>query len=162
MPCSKFCFICERNEHSSQYVNVLALAVVVKLLTLLLLVWEFLGSNLSLETSNPDWGFLWFSSVPLGECWDSTLTLCHDCSFQILSNSSNISFTYYPFIQCYIVFVTENASWSKSQTMYRLFFPMQRKDMSSALRLTHCWKSSHCGCQTTPPCVFQLCWWTFS
>jgi hypothetical protein len=37
--------------------------VVVEWLTLLLRIWEVLGSNLGPETGYPDLGFSWFSSV---------------------------------------------------------------------------------------------------
>jgi hypothetical protein len=39
---------------------------------------EVAGSNLSPDTSYPDWGCSWFSSVPPGEYQDSTLELGHD------------------------------------------------------------------------------------
>jgi hypothetical protein len=39
--------------------------------------WGVQGSNLSLETIWPHWGFSWFSLVHLGNCWDSTLKVSH-------------------------------------------------------------------------------------
>jgi hypothetical protein len=76
------------------------LNVVVAWLTLLLHIREFLASNLSPEIGYSDLVFLWFSSVPPGKCWDSTLRVGHD---RFLPQPSNSSFTYHPFIQCHIV-----------------------------------------------------------
>jgi hypothetical protein len=36
------------------------------------------GSNIGQESGYPGWSSPWVSSVPPGECWDSTLRLCHD------------------------------------------------------------------------------------
>jgi hypothetical protein len=57
--------------------------------------------------------FSWFSSDPPGECWDSTLKLCHYRLFPKILNIS--SFTYHPFIRRYIVCVTEKAPLTKLQ-----------------------------------------------
>jgi hypothetical protein len=51
---------------------------VVELLTLLLRILEFPGSNLGLDTGYPDWGVSWFSPVPPGNCRDNTLKLVHN------------------------------------------------------------------------------------
>jgi hypothetical protein len=45
---------------------------------LLLCIREVPGSNLGPEAGYPECVFSWFSSVPPGECWDSTLKLGHD------------------------------------------------------------------------------------
>jgi hypothetical protein len=66
--------------------------------------------NLSLGTSYPDWSFVWFFLVPTGKCRDSTLNYATDASFHILSS---LLFTYYLFIWCYIVWVTEKVSLNK-------------------------------------------------
>jgi len=34
------------------------------------MIWEVIVLFLSLETGYPNWGILWFSSVPSGRCWD--------------------------------------------------------------------------------------------
>jgi hypothetical protein len=44
-----------------------------KVVPLLLRVQVVLGSNLGQETSYPDSGFSWFSSVPPNKCQDNTL-----------------------------------------------------------------------------------------
>jgi hypothetical protein len=49
--------------------------------------------------------FSWFSSVPPGKCWDST--------FKLGSVPHPFQFTCHPFISHYIVWVTEEASFSK-------------------------------------------------
>jgi hypothetical protein len=49
------------------------LNVMIEWLTLLLCIQEIPGSNLGLESGYPDCGFSWLSSVPPGECQDSTL-----------------------------------------------------------------------------------------
>jgi hypothetical protein len=51
-----------------------------------LLIHEDLGSNLDPEIGYPDWGFLWFSLVPLGKCWDGVLDQVTTTSFCILFN----------------------------------------------------------------------------
>jgi hypothetical protein len=51
------------------------LNVVVEWLTLLLRILEVLDSKLGPETSYPDWGISWFSSILPSKCWDSTLKL---------------------------------------------------------------------------------------
>jgi hypothetical protein len=84
---------------------------VVEWLTLLLRIREVPGSNLGQETAYPDWGISWFSAVPPGECWSSTVKLHHgrfvSNTFQsIIIQLSPIHSTF-----C-IVFVT----WSKLQT----------------------------------------------
>jgi hypothetical protein len=58
--------------------------------------WGGPASNLGSQTGWHNWGFSWYSSVPPGECWDSSLKLGHIASFKILSNSS---FTYNPIIR---------------------------------------------------------------
>jgi hypothetical protein len=68
----KGCFV-RTNSHP--------LNIMVEWLTLLLHLQEVPGSNLGLETSYPDWGFSWISSVPPGKCQDSTLKLGHDHFF---------------------------------------------------------------------------------
>jgi hypothetical protein len=70
---------------------------------------EVPGSNIGPETGYPDWGSLWFSWVPPGECWDSTLKLDHN---RFLPNpfQSGIHF-----IECYIALVTEKVSLNKLQ-----------------------------------------------
>jgi hypothetical protein len=50
------------------------------------------------------WMFYTFSSVPLCECWDSSLSYCNTACFQILSNST---FTYRPFFQRRLARVAE-------------------------------------------------------
>jgi hypothetical protein len=51
--------------------------VVVERSTHLLRIREVQLSNLVPETGYPDLGFSWFSSVPPGKCWDSSLKLGH-------------------------------------------------------------------------------------
>jgi hypothetical protein len=63
--------------------------VVVEWLTLLH-IRKIPGSNLGPETGYPHWRFSLISSVPPGECQDSTLKFSH-----ILSMSS---FTYHPLV----------------------------------------------------------------
>jgi hypothetical protein len=45
---------------------------------LLLRTREFPSSNFGVEAGYPDWKILWFSSVPPGECHNSTLKWGHD------------------------------------------------------------------------------------
>jgi hypothetical protein len=47
-------------------------------LTLLHRIRKVPGWNFGPETCYPNWGFLWFPSVPPGKCWYSTLKLGHD------------------------------------------------------------------------------------
>jgi hypothetical protein len=61
----------------------------------------------------PDWRLSWFTPVPPGKCWNSTLNQATTASFHILPNSS---FTYRPFIRSYIVRVTEIAQLNELQT----------------------------------------------
>jgi hypothetical protein len=77
--------------------------VVVEWLILLLLIRGFPSSDLGPETGCSDWGFLWFSSILPGECWDSTLKLGHS---HFLPNPFQFIIHYHPFIQCYIALVT--------------------------------------------------------
>jgi hypothetical protein len=80
---------------------------VVEWLTLLLHIWEVLGSNV--ETGYPDWGFSWFYSVPPGKFQGSTLKLGHDHSLQLpLQFIIHLSFD-----ATYIAWVTEKASLNK-------------------------------------------------
>jgi hypothetical protein len=53
-------------------------------LACLLCIWEVLSPNFGLETSYPDWEFLWFSSVPPGKCRNNNLNLAMTTSFHIL------------------------------------------------------------------------------
>jgi hypothetical protein len=63
-------------------------------------VWDVLGSNLSPETGYSDGGFLWFSSVPSGKFWGSTLNQVTAASFHVLSN---LLFINHPIIQgCFV------------------------------------------------------------
>jgi hypothetical protein len=84
-------------------------------LTFLLHILEVPGSNLSQETGYPDWGFSWFSSVLPGNCRDSTLNQARTAFFHILSIWS---FTYHPFIRCYIIWVTKKASLNEITNSY--------------------------------------------
>jgi hypothetical protein len=65
--------------------------VVVEWSTAHLRIWEIPGSNLCPDIRTE---VSWFSSVPPGECQNSTLNQAMIASFHILSNSP---FTYYPF-----------------------------------------------------------------
>jgi hypothetical protein len=58
--------------------------VVVQWLTLLLRIRDLQGSYIGPKTGYPDSGLSWFSTVPLGECWDSNLKLVHDRFLQNL------------------------------------------------------------------------------
>jgi hypothetical protein len=73
--------------------------VVVGWLTLLLRNQEVPGSNLGPKTGCPDWGFLWFFSVPPRDFRNIILNWNMAASFQILSISS---FTYHPFIRLHV------------------------------------------------------------
>jgi hypothetical protein len=87
--------------------------VVVNWLTLLLPIQKLQGSNLGPETSYPDWGFSWYSSVPSGEFRDSTLKLGHD---HFLQNPFHFVIHLSPFystLYTYVVFVSEKASLNK-------------------------------------------------
>jgi hypothetical protein len=78
--------------------------VIIEWLTLTFRIQQIPGSNLAPETGCYHWDFSSFSSVLLGECWDSTLKLA---SFHIVSNSS------FTFIQRFIIWVTKKASLNK-------------------------------------------------
>jgi hypothetical protein len=59
--------------------NIVKPIVVVEWLTLLLRIRKVPGLNLGSETGYPDLGFSWFSPVPPGKCWDTSLKLGDDC-----------------------------------------------------------------------------------
>jgi hypothetical protein len=44
------------------------LSVAIEWVSLLFCIWEVLYSNLGPDIGCPDFGFLWFSSVPVGGC----------------------------------------------------------------------------------------------
>jgi hypothetical protein len=61
--------------------------VAVEWLAFLLHIRDISGWNLGPETDNPDWRSSWFSSIPPGKCWDSTLNYAATVSFLTLSSS---------------------------------------------------------------------------
>jgi hypothetical protein len=73
-------------------------------LSLLLRIRKVPGLNLGSEIGYPDWGSLWFSVVPAGECRYRTSNYAMAVSFHIPSNSS---FAYHSFFQNNTVCVTE-------------------------------------------------------
>jgi hypothetical protein len=77
---------------SKERTYILGLIVMVEWLTLLLYIREVPGSNFSLETGYPHWGFSWFPSVPPGECQDCTLKLGHDYFLPIYHSLFTVSF----------------------------------------------------------------------
>jgi hypothetical protein len=108
------------------------LNVMVEWLILMLHIWEVPGSKLGPDTDYSE--FLWFSSVPPGKCQDSTLKLGHDHFLPILFNSS---LTYHPFIQRYIVSVTENTrcSMNYKYKCISVTFPFQKENFMFVIAL---------------------------
>jgi hypothetical protein len=70
---------------------------------------EVPNSNLSPQTSNPDWGFHGFPHFP-GKFQDRTLNYAIAASFHTLYNSSR---TYHPFIWHYIACIIEKPQLNK-------------------------------------------------
>jgi hypothetical protein len=79
-----FCFK-ETSHRRCTYINDICYSkipnVVVERLTYVFCIQEVLCSNLYPETSFPDWGLSWISTVLPGKCRDSTLKLRHNRFF---------------------------------------------------------------------------------
>jgi hypothetical protein len=103
--------------------------VVVEWLTLLLRIREVQGSNLGY----PDWGFSWFSSVPPGKFWDSTLKLGNDRflphPFQYITHSSHLHSMLY-----------DLSHWKETLNKLQIgrLVVVMGRDFVSALRLVAC------------------------
>jgi hypothetical protein len=75
-----------------------------RVVNILLRIREVPGLNLGQESGYPDWGFWWFSSVPTGQCRDSTLNLGHRFlpnPFQFMFLASIFHSTLYSYSKSY-------------------------------------------------------------
>jgi hypothetical protein len=72
--------------------------------------------------------FLWFSSDPLGNCWDSTLNPAITTSFLTLFN---FIFTNCSTIQCYTVWAIDSDCWTNHKR--------NKMDTDKFITLVNCW-----------------------